>query len=134
MSSSSGGFAGALDWIFCVCNANANDFLQYSAHVEKVSAIIHPLPDDIAGCFFTDPPYYDAVPYADLSDFFYVWLKRAVGEYYPDLFANELTPKEEECIMDEIKGKDRAYFEETMRQAMAGLSPRGLTVTAGKKH
>ena len=44
----------------------------------------------------TDPPYYDSVPYADLSDFFYVWLKRSIGSLYPDLFATPLSPKAEE--------------------------------------
>jgi putative DNA methylase len=43
-----------------------------SATVEKWDAASHPLPDGSAQLFFTDPPYYDAVPYADLSDFFYV--------------------------------------------------------------
>ena len=42
------------------------------------SAADHPLPDDIASAVFTDPPYYDAVPYSDLSDYFYVWLKRTL--------------------------------------------------------
>ena len=41
----------------------------------------------------TDPPYYDNVPYADISDFFYVWLRRTVGRLYPELFATLMTPK-----------------------------------------
>jgi putative DNA methylase len=41
----------------------------------------------------TDPPYYDNVGYADLSDFFYVWLRRSLGGIYPDLFSTLLTPK-----------------------------------------
>jgi putative DNA methylase len=45
----------------------------------------------------TDPPYYDAIAYADLSDFFYVWLKRTVGDLYPLNFSTPQTPKEEEC-------------------------------------
>jgi putative DNA methylase len=45
----------------------------------------------------TDPPYYDAIAYADLSDFFYVWLKRSIGNEYTDNFALPLTPKTEEC-------------------------------------
>jgi len=45
--------------------------LQWEGQVERGSAVTHLLPDDSAKCFFTDPPYYDAVPYADLSDFFY---------------------------------------------------------------
>jgi adenine-specific DNA methylase len=45
----------------------------------------------------TDPPYYDAIAYADLSDFFYVWLKRTLGSIYPMNFATPKTPKTEEC-------------------------------------
>ncbi len=45
----------------------------------------------------TDPPYYDAIAYADLSDFFYVWLKRMLREYYPGNFATPQTPKTDEC-------------------------------------
>ena len=41
----------------------------------------------------TDPPYYDNVGYADLSDFFYVWLRRSLGEIYPELLGTMLTPK-----------------------------------------
>jgi adenine-specific DNA methylase len=46
----------------------------------------------------TDPPYYDSVPYADLSDFFYVWLKRMVGHLYPNCFRTPVTPKAQELI------------------------------------
>ena len=45
----------------------------------------------------TDPPYYDAIAYADISDFFYVWLKRTLGDLYPINFATPQTPKIEEC-------------------------------------
>lgn len=45
----------------------------------------------------TDPPYYDAISYADLSDFFYVWLKRTVGDVFPEVFKTPLSPKSEEC-------------------------------------
>ncbi len=48
----------------------------------------------------TDPPYYDAVPYAHLSDFFYVWLRRSIGEYYPDLISDPQVAKEEEIVVD----------------------------------
>ena len=50
-----------------------------SASVEMASATHVPLPNDCVQAFVTDPPYYNAVPYADLSDFFYVWLRRTVG-------------------------------------------------------
>ena len=45
----------------------------------------------------TDPPYYDNVPYADVSDFFYVWLKRSVGHLHPEHFGGDLTPKKQEA-------------------------------------
>lgn len=45
----------------------------------------------------TDPPYYDAIAYADISDFFYVWMKRTLGDIYPINFATPQTPKTEEC-------------------------------------
>jgi len=56
--------------------------------------------DNFFDAVLTDPPYYDNVPYADLSDFFYVWLKRCVGELYPDLFSTPLTPKSNEAIAE----------------------------------
>jgi adenine-specific DNA methylase len=101
-------------------------------HVERTSADSNPLPDGIAQMFFTDPPYYDAVPYADLSDFFYVWIKRAFLPSAVSSQPHELTPKREECIVDEVKGKDNKYFQSTMNRALQEgrrvLSPQGIGV------
>src|SRR5262249_16347880 len=85
----------------------------------QFSATEHCLPDGAARLLCTDPPYYDAVPYADLSDFFYVWLKRALPAIHQPNFSELLTPKKDECILDEGKQKDRTYFERTMKEAMA---------------
>jgi putative DNA methylase len=49
-------------------------------------------------CFSTDPPYYDNISYADLSDFFYVWLRRSIGFVYPSLFQTVVTPKSSELV------------------------------------
>lgn len=46
----------------------------------------------------TDPPYFDAIAYADLSDFFYVWLKRSIGNYFPEVFLTPQTPKSQEAV------------------------------------
>lgn len=113
----SGNWEGAFEWVALViekltCEFNNTGTSQIS------DATHHPLADDSVACFFTDPPYYDAVPYADLSDYFYVWLKRSIGDIHPALFHNDLTNKTDECIVDEIKGKERQYFEKTMGQAM----------------
>ena len=65
------------------------------------------LPGESAGVWFTDPPYYDAVPYADLSDFFLVWLKRTLSDnpLLRDPFdpGNPLSPKSGEAVQDETK-------------------------------
>jgi putative DNA methylase len=104
--------------------------IGHSGQVQMASAADHPLPDDIAAAVVTDPPYYDAVPYSDLADYFYVWLKRTLPSEH--LFDSELTPKEEECIVDEAKGKDRAFFEskmaKAMREARRILRPDGISV------
>jgi SAM-dependent methyltransferase len=86
----------------------------------------------------TDPPYYDAVPYASLSDFCYVWLRRMLHELHPDLFRWPLTPKAEECIMDPgppppgEPEKTKEFFETTMERALAEcrrvLRPDGVAV------
>ena len=61
------------------------------------SAASLPLESEIAHCVVTDPPYDDAIAYSDLSDFFYVWLKRSIGPLFPDVFATPLVPKSEEA-------------------------------------
>jgi len=96
-----------------------------SGQVQPADATDHPLPDQSCSAWFTDPPYYDAVPYADLSDFFLVWLKRSLSNYsLRDPFdpGNPLTPKEREVVQDETKRSDgrcknRAWFEATMARA-----------------
>lgn len=69
----------------------------------------------------TDPPYYSNVPYADFADFFYVWMRKNIGDIYPDLFRTMLTPKAEELVADPYRlgGKEKAaeYFEEGMLSA-----------------
>ena len=99
---------------------------QGSGNVQLVDSTNHPLPSESAQVWFTDPPYYDAVPYADLSDFFLVWLKRTLPDnsivrdpFDPD---NPLSPKTAEVVQDETKfnsgrPKNRTWFEETMATA-----------------
>jgi putative DNA methylase len=64
--------------------------------VEQRNALESSLPNDSAQVFVTDPPYYDAVPYADLSDFFYVWLRRMVQSFGK---LEPLTPKERAGVL-----------------------------------
>ena len=74
----------------------------------------------------TDPPYYDNIGYADLSDFFYVWLRRSLGPIHPDLFKTLLTPKSAELVATPYRfGGDREearqFFETGLGQATAHM-------------
>lgn len=77
----------------------------------------------------TDPPYYDNVPYADLSDFFYVWLRKGLASTYPELFSTMLVPKQEELVADYKRhgGKDEAdsFFLEGMTTVMHHMATQG---------
>jgi putative DNA methylase len=74
----------------------------------------------------TDPPYYDNVPYADLSDFFYVWLRRALRAVFADLFATLAVPKAEELVAFAYRHDDKAgaeaFFLDGMTRAMHRLT------------
>jgi putative DNA methylase len=73
----------------------------------------------------TDPPYYDNIGYADLSDFFYVWLRRALKPIFPGLFATLAVPKAEELVATPSrhggKSKAEAFFLDGMTRAMHGV-------------
>ena len=113
----------AADGIESVCIPAGN-----AGQSQLADAVNHPLPSESAGVWFTDPPYYDAVPYADLSDFFLVWLKRTLPNdpRVRDPFdaGNPLSPKIQEAVQDETKvnagrPKNRDWFEETMARAFS---------------
>ncbi len=78
-----------------------------------------------ASLISTDPPYYDNVPYADLSDFFYVWLRNSLGDIYPMLFSTLLVPKQQELVADPFRhgGRENAerFFEEGLGQVFARM-------------
>jgi putative DNA methylase len=74
----------------------------------------------------TDPPYYDNIGYADLSDFFYVWLRRSLVQVFPSLFSTVLTPKSMELIASPYrhggsKSKAKQFFEAGFQQAFSRL-------------
>jgi len=93
-------------------------------------------PSNYFDAVITDPPYYDNVPYSYLSDFFYVWLKRTIGDLYPDLFATPLTPKSEEIVayslVREGFEEGKRFFEEMITKAFQEihrvLKPEGIAV------
>jgi putative DNA methylase len=78
------------------------------------------LPNGAVIC--TDPPYYDNVGYADLSDFFYVWLRRSLGDAFPDLLATMLTPKADELVADPFRHEDaEKFFEDGYTKVFADI-------------
>lgn len=118
----SGSPEGALDWIIGV--AEAQTAVGIPATVTRGSATALPCPDGMFDAVITDPPYYDNVPYADISDFFYVWLKRTIGHLYPEHFATEGTPKKQEAVADAVryggsKEKAKQAYERMMAQSFA---------------
>jgi adenine-specific DNA methylase len=96
------------------------------AKVRQCTATALPYPDDYFDAVFTDPPYYDNVPYSYLSDFFYVWLKRTIGDLYPDLFSTPLTPKSQEIVAySNIEGgweAGKQFFETALKKSFSEIN------------
>ncbi|HEY4032338.1 MAG TPA: DUF1156 domain-containing protein [Ktedonobacteraceae bacterium] len=116
-STSSGNFMGAISWVAEVvemasCNAPGKTAQRDAATI--VNDVTQPL-------ISTDPPYYDNIGYADLSDFFYVWLRRSLSSIYPNLFSTMLVPKAQELVAIPYRfkgGKKEAqeFFETGLRK------------------
>jgi putative DNA methylase len=76
--------------------------------------------------FSTDPPYYDNIGYADLSDFFYIWLKRTIGDNYPKILSTILTPKNDELTASPQRFKDnkklaKEHFEQGFKDSFQNM-------------
>jgi len=104
--------------------ANLEDLaIGGESRVQRGSATSLPWGDNSFEAVVTDPPYYDNVSYSNLSDFFYVWLKRSVGYLYPEHFAAVATPKKNELIAayyrhSGSKASARAFYESQMVLAL----------------
>jgi adenine-specific DNA methylase len=119
-SGATGDWNSAMNWILRVIE-HFSHTSQFPATISQFSAISIPYPDDYFDAVFTDPPYYDNINYAELSDFFYVWLKRTIGDLYPDLFATPLVPKSQEIVANPIRQggqhKAKAFFESMLKKS-----------------
>jgi len=118
-SDATGSWVGALEWIAkCLeqsVPASGFGMVKQLDATAAVNGIDNPL-------ICTDPPYYDNIGYADLSDYFYTWLRRTLGKIYPDLFSTVLTPKAQELIASPYrfggdKDKAKAFFEVGLEKA-----------------
>lgn len=129
-----------MTWDFAECNPFSGSTANWNGPIEWVAKVVGNVPVgkhdrafqldatsvDMEGIFSTDPPYYDNIGYADLSDFFYVWLRRSLGEIYPDLFSTLLAPKKQELVATPYRfggSRERAqqFFEEGFHKAFAQM-------------
>ncbi len=121
-------------WDYC----ETNPFLgmgNFLSGVEQIAKILEMLPSGQPGMAYqhdaaeadgwgsiivsTDPPYYDNIGYADLSDFFYIWLRKSIGSIWPSLFETILSPKSQEIVANPARFegdrlKARQFFEERL--------------------
>ncbi len=97
---SSGDFNSLLEWFIKVIETVNISILSGTATVEQSLAQEQILPNEVANAVITDPPYYDAIPYAYLSDYFYTWLRRSLKDKYPKIFSELLVPKDLEIVVD----------------------------------
>jgi putative DNA methylase len=119
LSAITGSFANQIESILTALGEYGS--LEGIGKVFSCSATNLPFEDEQFDAVLTDPPYYDNIPYSHLSDFFYVWLKRAVGHLYPDLFSTPLTPKAGEIVAyTRQEGgfeAGKSFFEENLKKA-----------------
>jgi putative DNA methylase len=131
-----------MTWDFAEANPFADAGGSLGAALEKGSLVIGALPSrnqsvalqadaqsqtvSVDRVVSTDPPYFDNIGYADLSDFFYVWLRRALQSVFPDLFATVAVPKSQELVATPYrhgsKEKAETFFLNGMTEAMHRLA------------
>ena len=122
MSESTGNFLGTIDWVVevvALSPSGTTGVVQQRNATTTTSGASHLL-------ISTDPPYYDNIGYADLADFFYVWLRRSLNSVYPDLFKTMLVPKSQELIatpfrFDGSKRKAQEFFETGLENAFTQM-------------
>jgi len=127
-----GSYLNQIDAIIAALENIGNMNLISNVKIKNASATELPYPNNYFDAIFTDPPYYDNYPYSHLADFFYVILKRCIGDLYPELFLTPVTPKSKEIIADLplLRGmaknkakqkisnlKDEKYFEDALKRA-----------------
>lgn len=125
LSASTGNWMAMVDWVW-----KAIERAPASKHGKVIQA------DATANTntpylFSTDPPYFDNIGYADLSDFFYVWLRRSLEDVYPDLFSTLVTPKTDELIATPYRhkgSKDEAtkFFESGLKRVFSRIHEQAI--------
>ena len=152
LSDTTGGFLQSVDWVFKVCE-HLQESVDSARSGESILGSAISCPVDSVDLILTDPPYYDAIPYSDLMDFFYVWLRRSIpglSAKIETVFSDALGPKwdhgtdDGELIDDASRfGGDRERSKQNYEDGMArsfrschtALQPDGrLVVVFANKH
>ena len=125
-----------MSWSFAESNPFSTSTQNWMAQVEWIAKVIENLPESAnqgevyqadatttshatdRPIFITDPPYYDNIGYADLSDFFYVWIRPLLRDIYPGLFGGMATPKTEEITASPRFENPALHFEELLGKAL----------------
>ena len=128
LSESSGGFLAMNEWVARYLNHAATVMISGATPIVQTQSVIELRSENI-DLIVTDPPYYDAIPYSDLMDFFHVWLRRTMHGVAPEadaVFANPLGPKwdaasEDGELIDDASrfGGDKALSKKTYEDGMA---------------
>ena len=120
-SKSTGNWGNCVEWVFKTLNQ-----LQPAAPGRVVQQDAQSANYSSDAVISTDPPYYDNIGYADLSDYFYTWMRRSLRNTYPDLFGVLATPKSEELVATPYrhgtKERAEAFFLDGMSKAIRGMS------------
>ena len=129
-------------WDFIEVNPFGPQLGTWKAQVENVADVVAslPVPANLAVVYqadavqpdqhttgpviVTDPPYYDSIGYADLSDFFYIWLRPLLRDHYPEILGTMRTPKQNEIIAGMRFGNPNQHFEDNMRLALRAIRER----------
>ena len=123
-SHSTGNWMAHIEWVARVIERLPSDLDSGEAHQADAATTIHA---DSGPVIVTDPPYYDNISYAELSDFFYVWLRPLLRDIYPDLFAGILVPIEEEMIaaprFEDARERFESLLSQTLRLIRTRCSP-----------
>jgi putative DNA methylase len=129
ISDTSGNFLGGVDWVCRICDSLGAIGIRPRPRAIQRSAT--DAVDSKYDLVLTDPPYYDAIPYSDISNFFYVWLKRVIGDHFLDHFSAALVPYTGELVMDRlheslVQPRSKELYESGMAEAFAQVH-RALT-------
>ena len=130
-----------MTWDFAETNPFSSAGGTFGVNIEYLRKAVYRLPGSVVGratqadatrgrvqnhVISTDPPYYDNIGYADLSDFFYAWLRRSIKPVFPDLFSTLAVPKTEELVATPYrhgsKAAAEAFFLDGMTQVVSGLA------------